>query len=293
MVRNLFFLLMAVVFGCSSPEQKPASPSPNQQNNLSFRLYSPTVGDTFTISVSMPEGEPGRRYPVVYLLDANLYFEPMAAICRRYAEVGLLPPVVLVGVGYKNFTTMDSLRSRDYTFPVGLPEYEMPVSGGADKFARFLGEELPARLHDQIPMDSSRRVLMGHSLGGYYTLLHLWKDGQGEVPGFNGYIAASPSLDYNHNYLLQAFKKAGTGKANTGVFVTFGGLEDSENKGDPSFIASGEALAQLRQSIGQNPAMRIRAETYSNLGHMDTPLITFTKGLQEILMKEEENGDED
>lgn len=210
-MKYLFLLLAVLAVGCSNPEQKPVAATEKPKDPYSYSLYSQAVGDTFHISVSRPEGDTGQPYAVVYLLDANLYFEPMAAICRRYAEVGMLPPVVLVGVGYKNFSTMDSLRHRDYTFPVGLAEYEMPVSGGADKFARFVGEELPASLQGRVRVNTASRVLMGHSLGGYYTLLHLWKAGQGEVPGFMGYVAASPSLDYNHGYLLQAFKKAGTG----------------------------------------------------------------------------------
>lgn len=37
---------------------------------------------------------------------------------------------------------MDSLRSRDYTYPLAIPEYEMSVSGQADKFFSFIKNEL-------------------------------------------------------------------------------------------------------------------------------------------------------
>lgn len=283
MLRLLLILLTLAVLGCSSPEQKPVS-LPQKENGIqSFTIYSPAVGDSFCIQVSMPEDLSEKPFPVVYLLDANLYYKPMAAICRSYAEVGLLPPVILVGVGYKTFTDMDSLRHRDYTFPEALPRYEMAVSGGANRFARFIGEELPAYLKNKIPGDPANQVLMGHSLGGFYSMFHFWKAGQGEAAGFSGYVAASPSLDYNDNYLLDLYKKAGAGGQKANLFVTFGGLEDEENKEDPDFIKSEVLLDRVRQTAGHSPNVRLKTETYSNLGHMDTPLVSFIKGLQQVL----------
>ena len=79
---------------------------------------------------------------MVYVLDANLYFDIIATTIDKYAQVGLAPNVILVGIGYRDFPTMDSLRNRDDTYPLAIPEYEMSTSGGADKFLSFIDHEL-------------------------------------------------------------------------------------------------------------------------------------------------------
>jgi len=38
--------------------------------------------------------------------------------------------LILVGIGYKNFVQMDSLRDRDHTFPAAMPKYQMKTTGG-------------------------------------------------------------------------------------------------------------------------------------------------------------------
>lgn len=60
---------------------------------------------------------------------------PQRLIRNRY---WIDPSVVLAGIGYKDFTTIDSLRNRDNNCSTAIPEYEMSVSGAADKFLSFI-----------------------------------------------------------------------------------------------------------------------------------------------------------
>lgn len=165
------------------------------------RIYSSSVGDSFSVFVSLPSEyntDRAAEFPVVYLLDANLYFDIMATTLNKYAEVGLSPSVILVGIGYRDFQEMDSLRSRDYTYPVAIPEYEMNLSGGGDKFLSFLQKDLLPYIDGKYRTDTASRVLMGHSLGGYFTLFSLLESIKTGKKEFTGFIAASPSLHYNH-----------------------------------------------------------------------------------------------
>jgi len=206
----------------------------------------------------------------------------MAVTLNRYAEVGLAPNVILVGIGYQDFPTMDSLRNRDDTYPVAIPEYEMSTSGGADKFLSFLHRELMPVIDQQYHTDTSKRVLMGHSLGGYFTTYALLRSLSGEPTGFNGYIAASPSVHYNHYYLLDQLKALPAKDSSAGkqkVYLTFGGEENSTDTGSLSLNA---VMTQLSVNISQkqSAAVTYKADIYSKLDHMDTQLPTFIKGLQ-------------
>jgi predicted alpha/beta superfamily hydrolase len=90
------------------------------------KYFSKSVNDTFTLFTSFPvDYDPMDKiqYPIVYLLDANLYFDMLAPILKKYTEVGMLPPVILTGIGYDGLLEMDSLRCRDYTYPLAIPEY--------------------------------------------------------------------------------------------------------------------------------------------------------------------------
>ncbi|MCF3111667.1 hypothetical protein LL912_22965 [Niabella sp. CC-SYL272] len=268
---TILLALALIVIACNAPGstapdfKKP----PSARDTLHF--YSKNVKDSFTIYVNLPadySADSSNRFPVVYLLDANLYFDIMATILNNYTAVGLTPPVILAGIGYKDFPAMDSLRNRDYTFPTAIPEYEMPVSGGAPQFLSFITNELAPSLDRQFRTDTLQQTLMGHSLGGYFTCYALQQRLAGKQHRFRNYIAASPSLHYNNYFLLHELKKAVPVLHDSlNVYITFGGLEkqDSLCRQLPLLLPSG---------------ITKKIDIYSALDHMDTQLPSFVKGLQ-------------
>lgn len=137
MAKYFSFSGLLLLIICCNQIPDPIEQTNKTKEKIGRRFYSKTVADTFSTFVNLPNGynpQQTKKYPVVYLLDANLYFDIIATTINEYSEVGLAPSVILVGIGYKDFPTMDSLRNRDYTYPTAIPEYEMTVSGGADKF---------------------------------------------------------------------------------------------------------------------------------------------------------------
>lgn len=253
-----------------------------------FRLYSKNVLDSFSIFVNLPNdynAQQKEKYPVVYLLDANLYFDILATTINKYSEVGLAPSVILVGIGYKDFPTMDSLRNRDDTYPTAIPEYEMTVSGGADKFLSFINNELIPQIDKEYKTDTSKRVLMGHSLGGYFTVYTILQDLLGKSNSFNSYIAASPSIHYNKYYILSQLKEITTQKnrhKKINTYITFGGQEDAESKTDSSIMKLNDLTNQLSNlfSVKQSDYVIYKSDIFSNLDHMDIQIPTLIKGLQ-------------
>lgn len=145
---NLMVLLLPVLLygSCSSGIEEK---KPSEQVQDRFTYFSKNVQDTFYLSVQLPveyADSTDRRYPVVFLLDANFFFPMVAPVLHQYEKAGLLPPLILVGIGYQSWMAMDSLRQRDYLFPAALPSDEITAEGGGQKFAQFLSQELIPRI---------------------------------------------------------------------------------------------------------------------------------------------------
>jgi uncharacterized protein len=267
MTKYLCFILF--IAGCSHRPPK---------NTQAVTLFSKPLNDSLSIFISLPDGYDTamQHYPVAYLLDANLYFDIMATVIHKYAEVGLAPQVIVAGIGYKDFPTMDSLRNRDYTYPVAIPEYEMSTSGGADNFLSFIDSELTPYIDNTYRTDTSRRILMGHSLGGYFTMYALSEYLAGKNNTFTGYIAASPSLHYNRYYLLDQLEKTKPVNNRRAIksYISYGSLEE-----DTSALKLADLTTRLSKCLPDS-LVKHQVDIYTNLDHMDTQLPTFIKGLQ-------------
>ena len=291
-----YFVLLALISWTVSCNQNNDN---NVQTNVvekknAIRFYSKSIPDSLSLFVNLPNDynpKQKEKYPVVYLLDANLYFDIVATIIDKYSEVGLAPSVILVGIGYKDFPTMDSLRNRDYTYPVAIPEYQMAISGGADKFLNCINNELIPFIDKGYNTDTLKRVLAGHSLGGYFVTYALLQNLSGKNNNFSGYIAASPSIHYNNYYLLNQFKQTPQKIGHTKkikAYFTFGGLEEEENATDSSMIKQSSISEQLSKQLAvkQSNYLIYKSDIFSNLGHMETQIPTFIKGLQWTLSQD-------
>src|SRR5689334_21909632 len=66
-----------------------------------YDVMSSHVVDTFRIFVGRPaQIEPGRSYPVIYVLDGNLLFQSVRAMQNGMALTRELPEAFVVGIGY-------------------------------------------------------------------------------------------------------------------------------------------------------------------------------------------------
>ena len=98
--------------------------------------------------------------------------------------------MVIIGITYAGAdANYDMLRAMDYT-----PVHTAGVrgSGEAPKFLAFLTDELFPRIESDYRIDPTKRVLMGSSFGGSFTLYALFS----EPTLFAGYVAASPAVTY-------------------------------------------------------------------------------------------------
>lgn len=153
-------------------------------------IVSRTLGEERTILVTLPKGyeRSDAKYPIVIMLDAH---EPqnvmMTGILDQQAWGRKVPEAILVGIQNTN-------RVRDLT-PTPT---ERPTSGGGPKFLQFIETEV-IPLVDKNYRTLPFRVFAGHSLGGLFAVYSFI-----EKPDlFNAYIAASPVLGWDNNYVIK------------------------------------------------------------------------------------------
>lgn len=273
----IFTCLTIVIFtGCS---QQSIEKSDN--SITTYRQYSEFVKDTFYISIQVPleyEEQTERRYPTVVLLDGNFYFPMMSAALHQYETARLLPPMILVSIGYNSFKTMDSLRSRDYLFPAPLPSDELKTAGGGENFKRYIVEELLPKIDEDFRTRREDRTLLGHSFGGYFALYTLLSQVEEKSRTFRNFVSASPTLWYNDYYLnnlVEVLKKRRE-KNVLNVFLSAGELEDSTWTVGP--------VRKLNYDLVERniDAVDLQIRIYSQLDHMDVGMLSFTKGLQQF-----------
>ncbi len=258
--------------------------SDNQQPVASHRLYSPTVQDSFFLFVRLPKGyaqHPRRHYPVVVLLDANVYLDIVHdELCRQVADA----PFILVGVGYRDAGLADSLRQRDDTYPAGLPADSLPVSGGGQRFLTFLQQELLPYVDHTYRTQPSNRTLLGHSLGGYLVLYALAENLQTGQGAFTHYVAASPVLYYHDQYVLQLLATlvpAATSQL-VHLYLNNGARELTPHTAEGVATMTNFRTLAATLASGKFTSLQVQTHVYPDYGHLETAVPTFVESLQRV-----------
>lgn len=239
----------------------------------STTLFSKSVKDSFCVFVKLPENyntKKRKRFKTVYILDGNAYVDVIADEIKKQKK-----DLILVGIGYKNAYLMDSLRNRDYTFPEAMPEDSFKTSGGAKKFLSFITSELIPYIDRTYKTDASNRTLMGHSLGGFFTLFAMEQLCISNNSPFTQYVAASPSVQYGNNYLSRELQNVEPKAGSQTLIVTVG---ENEMKEEPHFKESYQSFVKSIAAKGDKD-LTIITELFPNYSHMDTAIPTFIKGL--------------
>ncbi|PVX84477.1 alpha/beta hydrolase [Paraburkholderia unamae] len=149
--------------------------------------------------------------PLLVLLDGNATF-PLAVSAARLQE-RLIGPVVIAAIAADNDALFDERqRFRDFTTPNrdgwGVPRnaHGAPLdTGGAQAFEAVVNEALPRAIQARVEISAQRRMLFGHSLGGFFVL----HDALAHPGAYSRYMAASPSLWWNAGELLASTRAAG------------------------------------------------------------------------------------
>ncbi len=156
-------------------------------------LRSEVLQEQRVFQVLLPEGYrpgSGEKYDVLYVLDAEWYTKVVADVLHFVRAQNFMPPVIVVGL-HNAFTYREKYKinfnTRDRDF-LPTPLEGFPVSGGADKFLAFLGDELLPYINKTYPTNGVN-TLYGHSFGGTFCLYALLIRPQ----LFSSYMAADPA----------------------------------------------------------------------------------------------------
>ncbi|MFW9908842.1 MAG: alpha/beta hydrolase-fold protein [Candidatus Thorarchaeota archaeon] len=167
-----------------------------------------------------------KKYPVLFLLDAEFFFQQAVASVEFLSECGYIgtkpiPEMIIVGI-----VNVD--RNRDYT-PTFAPKQrgglEFPTSGGADRFLEFLEKELVPMLEEEY-RTHPYRILAGWSLGGLLTIHSFMYHSE----LFSAYLAISPSLWWDEDLYVERAKSLLSQKkvSDKPLIVTIGSLEGGD-----------------------------------------------------------------
>ena len=188
-------------------------------------LHAAATGRDYDIQISLPADyarNSNARYPVLYILDGQWDFKLMLSVQGGLVYDRWTPQIIIVGITWSGANAnYDSLRAMDLT-PAATRR--LSGSGTAPQFLTFIKDQLIPFVETTYRADPARRVLMGSSFGGLFTLYALFTD-----PGlFAGYMAGSPSVTYagRAGFALESSYAASHHDLPVRLYIAVGSIED-------------------------------------------------------------------
>ncbi len=196
---TLLFLLLTICISVqaqipslSQIETEPVSVT----TGITLKYPSKSLEEDRVVWISVPAGyqESMKKYPVLYMLDAQWSFSSTAQALEWLSnrQYGLIPQMIVVGIH-----TGGENRARDLA---PTKDAQQNLGGGADKLYDFIKEELIPFV-DKNYRTYNYRVIGGASLSGLFVAYAFTKD----TKLFDGYLCQSPSMWWEQGAMLKAF----------------------------------------------------------------------------------------
>ncbi|MBC6982349.1 alpha/beta hydrolase [Caulobacter sp. 17J80-11] len=251
-----------------------------------WSVPDPVSGRQYEVFVSLPadyEAHPERRYPVLYVTDADYAFPVIRSIARRVNLDGpVLEDFILVGLSYARGDSGADSRRRDYTPTPNGPNKAVHGQGAA--YQAYLKSQVLPFVEGRFRADPARRVLLGHSYGGLLGAQILLTD----PTLFHGYVLGSPSFWYDQRHVMKM--EAAYARAHRDlpaeVFMYVGGFETigpgpRQNRtndlvGD---MAAFERVLKSRRYRG----LHVRSVVLDGEDHLTVAPVGFTRALMAVL----------
>jgi predicted alpha/beta superfamily hydrolase len=240
------------------------------------KFHSRVLDEDRTILIHLPKDYvlSEKKYPVLYVLDAEFFFQQAISAVEflselKYINVQPIPQMIIVGI-----VNVD--RNRDYT-PTHAPEQpgglRYPTSGKTDRFLEFLNSELFSFIDSNYKTEPFR-VLSGWSFGGLLTVYTYLKHNH----LFSAHLAISPSLWWDGDlYVKKTDTFLSQGQLLTKpLVVTLGALEG----GDMGRSVRNSFVPKMRKGPGKKiPFTFIEIPEE---GHSYVPIKAYYEGLLAI-----------
>ncbi|MFL6601946.1 MAG: alpha/beta hydrolase [Steroidobacteraceae bacterium] len=177
----------------------PAYPPVTIPNSELRTIESKSTGRTYDLYIRKPvdyDKDKNKKYPVLYLLDAQWHFKLLDAVIGGLVYDKWMPDIIVVGITYSgDKPDYEGLRAMDYTPSPGPQK----GSGDGPKFLEFIKTEVIPFTETNFRADSTRRILGGHSFGGLFTLYAMFT----EPTLFWGYLVGSPAIPWDNDYVVK------------------------------------------------------------------------------------------
>jgi predicted alpha/beta superfamily hydrolase len=277
--RLCLLVLLLVALTCSTissalgqTRESPPSSSPFEIPRTQIkRITSSIGGQEYVLDVYLPPGyaDASKRFPVLYLLDAQWDFPLVVGLFETQWEDGFVPPMIIVGITWGG-TNPDYgyLRFKDLT-PTNNPRF--PQSGNAPNFLTFLKRELIPFIDSNYRTVGNDRLLMGNSLGGTFGLYALFN----EPTLFTRYVLSSPNLTFGKG--ISAYEKEYAAKNSVlpvRLFICVGELEGPHVTQLKDFVTTVSARNYQR--------LDLQTLIVKGVGHSSNKPEGFVKGLQAV-----------
>lgn len=241
------------------------------------RIHSQVLNEERKVYVHCPKvdsADGNKRFPVLYVMDGDNHFELLAqyADYLSRSDVLAMPKIIVIGIP-------NTKRTRDLTPTNSLLNYEgkpdsssYQGSGGNEKFLQFMATELMPMI-EKAYKTAPYKVFAGHSFGGLSSLNCLLT----HPDLFDAYIAVSPSLWWDKEYLLRMTQeKLKTGSALNKLFFFSDGNEGGRN----SFFHKN--LIKLEATLAKKKLKRLDYlyKHYPTETHMTEPVVAYFDALR-------------
>lgn len=257
-----------------------------------WTVPDPVSGREYEVFVSLPasyETSPERRYPVLYVTDADYAFPIIRQIARRVNLEGtVIEEFILVGLSYARGDTGTVSRNRDYTPTSNGPRRaSATVHGGGPAYQTYLKSQALPFIESRFRADPTRRVLLGHSYGGLLGAQILFT----EPELFSAYVLGSPSFwfDRGHIRTMEAAYAREHRDLKADVFMYIGGWEvpgpDRRNTTDTDMVGDVRRMEEALKARDY-PGLTVRSVVLTDEDHLTVAPVGFTRALMAVLPAE-------
>jgi predicted alpha/beta superfamily hydrolase len=275
-----------------------AVPTPYVLDDTEVRdVHASALNRDYQVFVALPDSyrSSNRRYPVVFVVDANYAFPVARGIAQRLAKHAGLEEAIVVGLSYGKGDSPVYSRRRDYTpsMPRGQYVSDMPgrsaAFGEAHAYGRFIAADVFPLIAANYRADMNRKIFVGHSYGSLLGLQLLLSE-----PGtFDHYILGSPSLWFDQGVMFdreQAYAQAHKDMP-ASVFFGIGGRETlakdrkrSRSEENADMVAD---LCDFDAALKSHryPNLKSQLEVFADEDHASVFPLVLTHGLRAYLKK--------
>ncbi len=256
-------------------------------------IHANALQRDYQLFVSLPDSyktHPERRYPVVFVTDANYAFPLIRSIAKRIGDHGkALQEFILIGLSYADGDTPAFSRNRDYTPSAdqGDQTSDMPGRaprlGEAEAYRRFIASEVFPLVAKSWRVDMQRKTYIGHSYGALLGLQTLLTD----PTMFENYILSSPSLWFDHKIMFAREKAYAAVHRDlpARVFMAIGSYETRSPSHDARYNHHIDMRADLRafEALLKSrdfPSLKIQSTVIDDEDHLTVFPAIVTRGLK-------------